>query len=77
MAGFPVLVKQGDFLGYRGQGSGGGGDVVAHLPGAVGPALQHLAAPRRVLGLCLFWCESGRGVLERGDEAVGLVLAVG
>ena len=50
-----MLVKQGDFLCYRGQGSGGGDDLVAHLPGAVGPVLRCLGAPsaslRRANGL--------------------------
>jgi hypothetical protein len=51
MAGFPVLVKQGDFLCCRSQSSGGDDDVVAHLLGAVGPALQSLGPPHRGLGL--------------------------
>ena len=50
MAGLPVLVKQGDFLCYRSQSSSSGDDVVVHLPGAAGPALQRLDAPHRRLG---------------------------
>ena len=75
MAGFPDLVQQGDFLGYRGQSPGSGDELVVYLPGAVGPALQLLGAPHRSLGPCPFRCHPGRGVLERGHEAIGLLLA--
>ena len=77
MAGIPVLVKQGDFLCYRSQSPGRGDDVVAHFLGAVGPAPQPLGAPHRRLGLYPFWRHPRRGVLERGREATGLVLAGG
>jgi len=77
MAGFPVLVKHGDFPCYRGESSGSGDDMAAYLLGVLGPALQDLGAPRRCLGLGPSWCDISRGVLERGHEAVGLVLTGG
>ena len=77
MARHPVLAEQGDFLCYRGQSSGSGHNVVAHLPGVVGPALQRLGVPHRGLGLCRLLFDPRRGALERGREAIGLVLAGG
>ena len=77
MAGYPVLAEQDDFLCYRGESSGGGDDVVAHFRGVIGPALQRLGAPYRRLGLGRLLFDPRRGVLERGREAIGLVLAGG
>jgi hypothetical protein len=70
-------MNPGDFLCYDGQGRLGGDDPVAQFPGALGPVLQSLSAPHRVLSLHPFRRNSGRGVLKHGHEAVGLVFAGG
>jgi len=51
-----VLLHQGDFFGYRGQGRGSGDDPVAQLLGASDPALQSLCMLRRCPSPCPFRC---------------------
>ena len=72
-----MLVKHGDFLCHRGESINSGDDMVARLLGVLGLALQDLDAPPRCLGLDPSWCGIGCGVLERGHEAIGLVLTGG